>query len=820
MAGVILGLLIFGAALPISAQTDNIWHGADEQARVVLSATDWSTAQPESTSGVAPNEPCQKKRIALNRVIGINYRYRDGCWYDTKLGLLDSGGLYILLPGEQVAAKIDMLASQGLRPTKNPDVFYEHYHSGGIGTSGNMYFVRAVAIDFIVNRNTNGSMTAVYSRNTELRSGAFIAQRENMFMSSNGQWLLTYKEGYGRRLNLQTMDQVAYSLHDGSKYDYAGSAAISDDGRYLIGTMHVSSWKSYMRVADLEACGLEEARVDPVSKRCTSTLLAANLLQFVPSSGTDIRYLKFYSNSSIGGYIRHAVSGQLPKYKEFFMYAPGAPTETSNYLAMGDSFASGEGAWDYIDGTDDHQTNKCHVSRQSYPYLIDSSINVTSFHSVACSGARTSHVIDEAQEKDSAATSEWHPGTREQLSFFDLQKPDIVTVSIGGNDIGFSDKLSYCLTRGVNCYDTYEKRARIVAEIKEQYPSIVDAYKKIKQNAAANAKIYALGYPQIINDAPGISCGNNVSLSANERKMAYELVVYLNDVIRHAATAAGVMYVDIENALQGVRLCDNVASAQIGVNGLTRGQEIALLIGRESYHPNQIGHQRLKGAILEATDNFNLRTNNELSARVYPDADEYGFLQDVIATKPISSEPVRPFNFDLGSRDTVHLRSENMRIQIQDPTAPTQANAVYDVVLHSEPRKIAEVKTDGAGQLDAEVLLPDDIEPGIHELHIIGPGADGTTIDLYQLVYIGAMSNDFYGDGISNDARPCGLIPASGDDIDKDGIDDACDSHIGDAPVDPGPTPGPESPVSALVSLIQKTVKTIINLIKSWYSWF
>src|SRR6185295_14449068 len=68
--------------------------------------------------------------------------------------------------------------------------------------------------------------------------------------------------------------------------------------------------------------------------------------------------------------------------------APGTSLVGIDYLALGDSFSSGEGAQKYEIGTDESE-NLCHLSRVSFPYVIAQKLNFSNFHSIACSGARS-----------------------------------------------------------------------------------------------------------------------------------------------------------------------------------------------------------------------------------------------------------------------------------------------------------------------------------------------------------------------------------------------------------------------------------------------
>lgn len=115
----------------------------------------------------------------------------------------------------------------------------------------------------------------------------------------------------------------------------------------------------------------------------------------------------------------------------------GHPGRGARYVALGDSFASGEGLAPYEAGTDT-ATDRCHRSvRQSYPELLERS-RIRAFDnltSVACSGAVTTSMF---------ATVPDRANEPPQLNAL-TRSTKTVTVSIGGNDAGFSEVLKSCI---------------------------------------------------------------------------------------------------------------------------------------------------------------------------------------------------------------------------------------------------------------------------------------------------------------------------------------------------------------------------------------
>jgi lysophospholipase L1-like esterase len=104
-------------------------------------------------------------------------------------------------------------------------------------------------------------------------------------------------------------------------------------------------------------------------------------------------------------------------------------------VALGDSYAAGEGLAPYRRGTAT-PTNACHRSFRAYPELLDQGRQrvVRSIRSVACSGARTGAAVAPQPDRDVpaqvTALSRW---------------TETVTLTIGGNDIGFSEVLGSCV---------------------------------------------------------------------------------------------------------------------------------------------------------------------------------------------------------------------------------------------------------------------------------------------------------------------------------------------------------------------------------------
>src|SRR5215218_11263323 len=103
----------------------------------------------------------------------------------------------------------------------------------------------------------------------------------------------------------------------------------------------------------------------------------------------------------------------------FGVLAPAA-VGADRYVALGDSFSSGVGTGSYTLST------SCKRSVYAYPYLLSQQRTNTSLTFVACSGATTNDLLGS------------------QISALDTAPTNIVTVTIGGNDIGFAGLIYQC----------------------------------------------------------------------------------------------------------------------------------------------------------------------------------------------------------------------------------------------------------------------------------------------------------------------------------------------------------------------------------------
>ncbi|HEU5063757.1 MAG TPA: PKD domain-containing protein [Solirubrobacterales bacterium] len=201
-----------------------------------------------------------------------------------------------------------------------------------------------------------------------------------------------------------------------------------------------------------------------------------------------------------------------------------------DYVALGDSFASGEGVPGFEQ--ESHQDgNHCHRSNHAYSELLvdDDSLRShvgdwLSFH--ACSGA----VIENMFEPNDGN----HGNEGPQLNHLDAGT-HLVTLSIGGNDMKFGDTVRDCtLGEGLlgldpYCRNNHEEGIRAGRErVEEKLPQILRAIR----SRAPRARILIVEYPEIFPRFPVDPVdGFNAALAGSVPAAALSLVMSCNSMI-------------------------------------------------------------------------------------------------------------------------------------------------------------------------------------------------------------------------------------------------------------------------------------------------
>ncbi|HJP80822.1 MAG TPA: GDSL-type esterase/lipase family protein [Candidatus Saccharimonadales bacterium] len=170
------------------------------------------------------------------------------------------------------------------------------------------------------------------------------------------------------------------------------------------------------------------------------------------------------------------------------------------YVAMGDSFSSGEGV-EPFDASSNTDTNKCHRSRYAYSRLLSrqpdvaASLNLGKF--VACAGAKAKHISGQWSSTD----TDNHVNLDEAPQIDALSSATrVVSLTLGGNDVKFADFVKACIMPLDSCAIGSDAYNASLDELNNNlHDKLAAAYEQIL-TAAPNADVYVLGYPQVVAD--------------------------------------------------------------------------------------------------------------------------------------------------------------------------------------------------------------------------------------------------------------------------------------------------------------------------------
>jgi len=258
--------------------------------------------------------------------------------------------------------------------------------------------------------------------------------------------------------------------------------------------------------------------------------------------------------------------------------APGA--RAANYVALGDSYAAGPLIPNPV------LPLGCLKSSSNYPHRAAPGIGLP-VRDASCSGAET---------EDMTQPQNVDPDGPNPPQFDSLDaETTVVSVTIGGNDIGFSEVVESCITFNPfssPCKSRYAAggKDQLAERIAAKAPKVAAVLQGIQARSPA-AAVYLLNYPAIFPET-GNGCWPQMPVSFTDAPYLRSTQQKLNAMLAAQAAANGATLVDWYQASSGHDACKGTSNRW--VEPLVPGTLAAPI------HPNKAGMLGAANALVAA----------------------------------------------------------------------------------------------------------------------------------------------------------------------------------------------------------------------------
>ncbi|MBL1108528.1 SGNH/GDSL hydrolase family protein [Streptomyces sp. 5-8] len=247
------------------------------------------------------------------------------------------------------------------------------------------------------------------------------------------------------------------------------------------------------------------------------------------------------------------------------------------YVALGDSYTSGPGIPAQVDAD-------CARSDHDYPSLVAARHPATALTDVSCGGATTAEMW-RAQGSNPP-----------QLDALD-RHTDLVTLQIGGNDVGFGSIIGTCARlaaqdpAGNPCERSYTASGYdgLALAVVRTAPKVDRVLREVHARAP-HARVVVVGYPDLLPD-DGSGCFPQVPFARKDFPYLRDTEKRLNLMLRLVAAVNRAEYVDTYGPTVGHDMCK--APADRWIEPLQPASPAA------PAHPNAKGEAAMAQAVLD-----------------------------------------------------------------------------------------------------------------------------------------------------------------------------------------------------------------------------
>ena len=252
----------------------------------------------------------------------------------------------------------------------------------------------------------------------------------------------------------------------------------------------------------------------------------------------------------------------------------------ANYVSLGDSYTAGPLIPNPV------LPLGCLKSSNNYPRLAAPSIGLP-LRDPSCSGAKTDHMT-QPQNVDPDGPNP------PQFNSLDAETT-VVSITIGGNDIGFSEVAQDCITLNpfsTPCKDKYASggKDQLAERITATAPKVAAVLQGIHTRSPA-AEVFVLNYPAIFPET-GFGCWPQMPIGFGDVPYLRSTQQKLNSMLATQAAANGATLVNWYGASIGHDACKG--SSTRWVEPLVPGELAAPI------HPNKAGMMGANNVLVAA----------------------------------------------------------------------------------------------------------------------------------------------------------------------------------------------------------------------------
>lgn len=215
-----------------------------------------------------------------------------------------------------------------------------------------------------------------------------------------------------------------------------------------------------------------------------------------------------------------------------FAAPPQAPVK---YVALGDSRAAAPTYTSVLTG------NGCGQTSSSYPKVLAGRLGATLVDK-SCTAAKTENILSSPQRTLLASV----PVQIDAVT----SDTNLVTVSIGGNDIGWSQFVDKCISMipGIDrkCRDDQNLQPSIATALAGLQPKVEEVLQAVK-NRAPTAQVVLVGHGGLY-DSTG--CAFQAGYSNADGPIVTGFFAQFNGTLKTAADNQGVTFVDVDTPAQ------------------------------------------------------------------------------------------------------------------------------------------------------------------------------------------------------------------------------------------------------------------------------